>query len=112
MQVTTETFGDVLVAHTPEELTEETTRLFQEAIDSHLQAGIRRIVLQMDRSETLDGAGLTTLVDLHEKLQEQGGNVKICALTETGRKIFHVTRLDEEFDLYESMIDAVGSFQS
>ncbi len=112
MQVSTETFGNVLVAHTPEELTEETTRLFHEAIETHLQAGLKSVVLQMDRSETVDSAGLTALVDLHERLREQGGNVKICALTETGRKIFHVTRLDEEFDLYESMIDAVGSFQS
>jgi anti-anti-sigma factor len=111
MQVNTETFGDVLVVHTPEDLTEETTKLFHEAIETHLETGLRRVVLQMDRSETLDSAGLTALVDLHEKLRGDGGNVKICALTETGRRIFRVTRLDEEFDLFDSMIDAVGSFQ-
>ena len=110
MQVTTETFGNVLVVHTPEELTEDTVRQFQDALENHLGQGSSQVVLQMDRSELIDSAGLTAVVDLRESTQALGGNVRICALTDTGRRNFHVTRLDQMFDLYDSVIDAVSSF--
>ncbi len=110
MQVTTETFGDVLVAHTPDELTEDTLSVFFGTLDAAVEDGQSNIVLQMDATDFYDSAGLTRLVELHETLLEHGGNVKICGLVDVGRKVFEVTRLDQRFDIFESVIDAVGSF--
>lgn len=111
MQVATETFGNVLVAHTPDELTDETASVFFDVLDSHIQSGQVNIVLQMDRSEILDSVGLTALLDLKDELREQGGNLKVSGLNEPSRKIFEVTRLDKTFDTFGSVIDAVASFQ-
>ncbi len=111
MQITTETFGDVLVVHTPDDLTEETSRLFVDAVESHLKNGRSAIVLQMDRSELYDSVGLTTLLDLQDQAREGGGTVKISGLADPGRKIFELTRLDQRFDLFDSVIDAVASFR-
>ena len=49
MQITTETFGDVVVVHTPDDLVDETSRLLVDAIEGHLRKGSSSIVLQMDR---------------------------------------------------------------
>jgi anti-sigma B factor antagonist len=111
MHITTETFGDVLVVHTPDELTDETHAAVLDALEAPLAAGQNRIVLQMDRTELFDSMGLTALVDLHAQVREQGGNVKVCGLPDAGRKIFEVTRLDRRFDVFDSLIDAVGSFR-
>ena len=111
MQVTTEKFGNVLVAHTPDELTEDTEALFLGALEEPINAGQVNIVLQMDRSDSYDSAGLTALLDLQDQLREQGGNLKVSGLDDPGRKIFEVTRLDQRFDLFESVIDAVSSFR-
>lgn len=111
MQVTTETFGNVLVAHTPDELTEDTISAFLAALDSPIEKGQVNIVLQMDRSEVYDSAGLTALLDLRDRLRERGGNMKVSGLGEPGQQIFEVTRLDKHFDLFDSVIDAVTSFQ-
>jgi anti-anti-sigma factor len=111
MQITTETFGDVLVVHTPDDLTEQTTRVFTSAVDGHLSKGRSSIVLQMDRSEQYDSVGLTALLDLQEQARQAGGAVKISGLVDPGRKIFEVTRLDQRFDLFDSVIDAVASFR-
>ena len=111
MQTTTETFGNVMVAHTPDELTEETAEQFLAAMYESIEAGQVNIVAQMDRTDTYDSEGLTALVDLQEKLRGQGGNLKICGLVDSGRKIFEVTRMDQQMDLFESIIDAVASFQ-
>lgn len=110
MHVAMETFGNVLVAHTPDDLTEDNAGPFLKALDVPIASGQVRIVLQMDHSETFDSLGLASLLDLQDKLRAQGGNLKVSGLGEPGRKIFEVTRLDQRFDLFESVIDAVGSF--
>ena len=51
------------------------------------------------------------LLDLQDRLRDAGGGVKICGLTETGRKVFEITRLDRRFEVFDSLIDAVGSFR-
>ena len=112
MQISTETFGNVLVAHTPDELTEDTAAAFFDALDAPVESGHLRIVLQMDRSEIYDSSGLTALLDFQDKLKESGGSVKISGLADHGRKIFEVTRLDQRFDVFGSVIDAVASFGS
>jgi anti-sigma B factor antagonist len=110
-QITTETFGNVLVAHTPDELTEETITPFKEALEQAMQSGHVSVVAQMDRSDLYDSVGLTTLLDLQDLLRTAGGNLKISGLEDPGRKIFEVTRLDQRFDIFDSVIDAVSSFQ-
>lgn len=111
MQITTETFGDVLVVHTPDDLMEESSRLLTEAVDGHLRKGSSAIVLQMDRTDTYDSVGLGSLLDLQDQARQAGGAVKISGLAEPGRKIFEITRLDQRFDLFDSVIDAVASFR-
>ncbi len=109
--ITTETFGNVLVAHTPDDLTEETAEAFQNALRENLDAGQVRIVLQMDRTDSYDSVGLTSLLDLQDEVRRMGGQVKVSGLVDPGVKIFELARLDRKFDIFESVIDAVGSFQ-
>lgn len=111
MQITSETFGDVVVVHTPDDLMEETSRLLTEAIEGHLRKGSSSIVLQMDRTDSYDSQGLTALLDLQDQARQAGGAVKISGLADPGRKIFELTRLDHRFDVFDSVIDAVASFR-
>lgn len=111
MQITTEIFGDVLVAHTPDELTDETAGTVRDAVDQAVTAGRCNIVLQMDRSDAFDSAGLTTLFDLQDQLRAEGGRLAVCGLQDHGQKVFEITRMDRWFDLYDSVIDAVSSFR-
>ena len=111
MQVSVETFGNVVVAHTPDELTEETAPSLFNALAAPIGSGHVNIVLQMDGSELYDSAGLTSLLDLQDQLHEHGGKLVVSGLDEIGRKIFELTRLDRRFDLYESVVDAVSSFR-
>lgn len=112
MAIATETFGRVLVAHTPEELNEESARELINALEAPVEHGTVCVVAQMDRTEALDSAGLTALLDLRDELRQHGGNLKVCNLTETGQKVFELTRLDNHLDTFDSVIDAVASFLS
>lgn len=110
MQIATELFGDVLVAHTPDDLTEDSALALLTALRGPIEKGNVRIVLQMDRTDTYDSQGLTAILDLQDEVRQGGGNLKISGLGHPGRKIFEVTRLDRRLDIFESVIDAVASF--
>ena len=111
MKITTEVFGHVLVAHTPDELTEDTAPLLQDAVAGPVGNGIVNIVLQMDGTETYDSQGLESLLDLQDQLRDKGGNIVVSGLPETGAKLFEITRLDRRFDIFDAVIDAVSSFR-
>ena len=111
MQLATETFGAVMVVHTPEELTSDTASVFLDALTAPIEQGRTQLVLEMEHTEGFDSEGLEALLDLQDKLRELHGNIKICGLGDPGRKIFELTRLDRRFDLFDSVIDAVASFQ-
>ena len=107
MNLPTEIFGDVIVVHTPEELGAEQCAAFESCL-----ATLERdnVVLDLDNTETLDSQGLTALLDVQDRLREEGGDVKIAATNSTNRKIFEITRLDQQLEVFDSVIDAVKSF--
>lgn len=112
MKIITETFGNVLVAHAPDELTEDSTGALVDTVHAAFASGQTAIVLQMENSETFDSSGLTQLADLQDELREENGSLTMCGLSETGRTIFRITRLEHEFEICESVIDAVTRLQS
>ena len=107
MNLPTEIFGEVIVVHTPEELGADQA--------DHLEAFLTtlersQVVLDIDSTETLDSAGLTALLEVQENLRQLDGDLKIATSNEMNRKIFEITRLDQQLELFESVIDAVKSF--
>lgn len=108
MNLATEIFGDVIVVHTPEDLSAEQAEAFEGYLPT---LGRRQIILDLDGTETLDSRGLESLLNSQDKIREQGGDVKIASSNPTNRKIFEITRLDQQLEVFENVIDAVRSFR-
>ena len=111
MAITTETYGDVTVARLEDELTSDNAERFRYVLETPLEEGIRHFVIDLEKTEYLDNAGLEALDDLRGKLEDVGGQVKFSGLGPGCRKIFELTRLDRRVDIFDSLIDAVRSFQ-
>ena len=109
MQLPSEVFGDVVVVHSPEELGADQADAFE-----RFMSGVtpRQVVLDMDNTETLDSQGLTSLLNAHDQARKQGGDVKIATTNNVNRKILEITRLDQQLDVFDSVIDAVKSFRA
>ena len=107
MNLPTEIFGDVLVVHAPEELNEEHSTRFQNFI---LGQGRNKVVVDLDSVEALDSAGLSTLLEVQENLQSSSGDLKLISGNSTNRKILEITRLDQQLEVFDSVIDAVKSY--
>jgi len=107
MNLPTEIFGNVVVVHTPEEFGADQADSFAECLRSLERSNV---VVDLDHSEMLDSAGLAALLDVQDKLRGEGGGMRIATTNATNRKILEITRLDQQLEVFESMIDAVKSF--
>ena len=107
MNLPTEIFGDVIVVHTPEELSRDQADGFESFV-----TGLERnnVVVDIDNTESLDSGGLEALLAGQRRLRELGGDVKIATTNNINRKIFEITRLDDQIEVFDSVIDAVKSY--
>lgn len=108
MNLPSEIFGDVIVVHTPEELNADNA----DSLTTYLtRLECRNIVLDLDNTESIDSEGLTALLDTRDQLQTLDGDVKISTSNHSNRKILEISRLDQQLDVFGSVIDAVKSFR-
>ena len=92
-------------------LGEESNQLRTRLKDS-LAQGKTRLVLDLAEVTYIDSAGLGTLVAGFTSAQNQGANLKLANLTKRFNEQLHITKLVTVFDVYNSVEEAVKSFES
>jgi anti-sigma B factor antagonist len=108
MNLPSEIFGNVIVVHAPEDLAAEAADQFEAYMPT---IDRDNVVLDIDNTESLDSRGLTALLNTHDAFRGRGGQLKISASNATNRKILEITRIDQQIEVFPSVIDAVRSFQ-
>jgi len=103
----TEIFGDVIVVHTPDDLNEDFADNFTTFLAN---LGQTRVIVDLDGSESFKSEGLEALLDAQDALREQHGDLKVMTGSHVNRKILEITRLDQQLEVFDSVIDAVRSF--
>jgi anti-sigma B factor antagonist len=108
MHFPTEIFGDVIVIHTPEEFGAEHCDGFEAYV-----SGLERpsVVLDLDATENLDSRGMAALLNVQDELRGASGEAKIATTNAIHRKILEITRLDQQLEVFDNVVDAVKSFQ-
>ena len=108
MRLPTEVFGNVVVVHTTDELAG------QEAGEvARFLASLEpvQVVLDIDALEVVDSHGLEALLEAKEGLVQRGGDLRITTTNSVNRTLLRITRLDEQLEVFDSLIDAVKSYQ-
>ncbi len=77
-----------------------------------LSHGKTRLVLDLAEVTYIDSAGLGTLVAGFTSARNQGANLKLANLTKRFREQLNITKLVTVFDVFDSVQDAVKSFES
>ena len=108
MSLPTEIFGDVVVVHTPDDLSGDSADVLASLL---ADLDRRNVVLDLDSTESIGSAGLTAFLEAQERLRALGGDVKIATSNATNRKILEITRSDRVLEVFDSVIDAVKSYQ-
>ncbi|RIK79245.1 MAG: anti-sigma factor antagonist [Planctomycetota bacterium] len=107
MSLPIEIFGDVVVVHAPDELSGDAA----DTLAGYLASLERnQVVFDLDGAELIASQGLEAILDAQDRLRELGGDVKIATANRYNRKILEMTRLDQQLEVFGSVIDAVKSY--
>ena len=107
MNLPTEIFDNVIVVHTPEEFGADQCDGFVAYVSSLERPNV---VLDLDATETLDSKGLAALLNVQDELRDASGEAKIATTNASNRKILEITRLDQQLEVFDSVVEAVKSF--
>jgi anti-sigma B factor antagonist len=89
-----------------------TTPDFEQAIQTHLEAGHSRIIIDCQRMGFLSSLGIGALVALQTRLRRKGGDVKLAAIQGPVMQVLKIVRLDRVFDIHGDAEFARKAFEA
>ena len=113
MQVDQRTAGDVAIVTITGEITlnKGGDVLLKDKIQSLLQQGHRKMLLDLGAVSYVDSAGLGQLVQVHATATQNGGTLKLLNLTKRLKDLLVMTKLLTVFDSYDTEAAALASFE-
>src|ERR1700686_4992348 len=113
MQITERALADVMILDLKGKITlgERDERL-KDKVNSLVNQGQRKIVLNLAGVPYLDSAGLGGVVSAYTTLSRQGGSLKLLNLTKRITDLLSITKLLTVFDTFDSEDEAVRSFSA
>jgi anti-sigma B factor antagonist len=111
MQIEERFVGDVIVLDLKGKVTlGEGDELLKDKINSLLQQGYRKIVLNLAEVPYVDSAGLGEIVRTYTTVSRQGGSLKLLNLTKRITDLLSITKLLTVFETFDSETEAIRSF--
>jgi anti-sigma B factor antagonist len=113
MQITERALADVMILDLKGKITlGEGDELLKDKVNSLVNQGQRKIVLNLAAVPYLDSAGLGEVVRAYTTLSRQGGSLKLLNLTKRITDLLSITKLLTVFDTFDSEDEAVRSFSA
>jgi anti-sigma B factor antagonist len=111
MQIDERKLGDVTILDLKGKLTlGDGDELLRSKINGLVQAGAKRIVLNLGEVPYIDSAGLGEVVRSYTTVKKHEGVLKLLNLTKRIQDLLAITKLVTVFDVFENEPDAVRSF--
>ena len=113
MQIDERTVGDVMVLDVKGKVTlGEGDEMLKDKVNSLVNQGNKKIVLNLAEVPYIDSAGLGEIVRTYTTVSRQGGNLKLLNLTKRITDLLSITKLLTVFETYDSENDAIRSFSA
>jgi len=111
MQIDERKVGNVTILDLKGKLTlGDGDELLRTKVNGLVQAGVKRIVLNLGEVPYIDSAGLGEVVRTYTTVKKQDGMLKLLNLTKRIQDLLMITKLLTVFDTYDNEPDAVRSF--
>ena len=113
MQISERAVGDVMLVDLKGKITlGEGDELLKDKVNSLINQGQRKIVLNLAAVPYLDSAGLGEVVRAYTTVSRQGGALKLLGLTKRITDLLAITKLLTVFETFDSEDEAVRSFSA
>jgi len=113
MQIEERAVGDVVVLDLKGKITlGEGDELLKDKVNSLVNQGQKKIVLNLADVPYIDSAGLGEVVRTYTTVSWQGGSLKLLNLTKRITDLLSITKLLTVFETFETEKEAVRSFSA
>ena len=111
MQIEERSAGDVIILDLKGKMTlGEGDEALKDKINSLIQQGRRKVVLNLEEVPYIDSAGLGEIVRTYTTVSRQGGSLKLLNLTKRISDLLAITKLLTVFETFDSEPEAIKSF--
>ena len=111
MKIEERASGDVMILDLKGKLTiGEGDEFLKDKINSLIQQGHRKLLMNLEGVPYVDSAGLGEIVRTYTTVSRQGGSLKLLNLTKRIEDLLAITKLLTVFDTYDSEQEALDSF--
>jgi anti-sigma B factor antagonist len=111
MQIYQRSVGDVTIVDLSGKMTlGEGDELLRDKVNSLIQQGQKKIILNLSEVPYIDSAGLGEIVRTYTTVSRQGGSLKLLNLTKRIQDLLAITKLLTVFETFENEQDAIKSF--
>jgi anti-sigma B factor antagonist len=91
--------GEIHVSTAPE---------FSEALDQAIDNGNSAVVLDLEQVGFIDSTGLSVLLNALRRITRRRGRLALVVNNPTVLRLFHITRLDSTFSIFDSRREALA----
>ena len=113
MQIDERAVGDVVVLDLKGKITlGKGDELLKDKVNSLVNQGQRKILLNLAEVPYIDSAGLGEIVRTFTTVSRQGGNLKLLNLTKRITDLLAITKLLTVFETFDTENDAIRSFSA
>jgi anti-sigma B factor antagonist len=113
MQIEERNVGDVVVLDLKGKITlGEGDELLKDKVNSLVNQGHRKIILNLADVPYIDSAGLGEVVRTYTTVSRQGGSLKLLNLTKRITDLLSITKLLTVFETFDSENEAIRSFSA
>ena len=112
MRLAVEERGDVKIVRVQEaKLTYPVLSSFFTEVREQVEAGTRKLVIDLKAVTYIDSSSIGCLMDIHRLLQERSGMVKLCGLQPRVETMISMTGVHKIIDLFREEADALAAFE-
>ncbi|MDQ3013116.1 MAG: STAS domain-containing protein [Acidobacteriota bacterium] len=83
---------------------------FENTIQSEIEAGRNRIIVNCEKLSYISSAGLGVFMSFIEEIREIGGDIKICGLVPKVKHTFDILGFQDIFEMLDDQSAAKQSF--
>jgi len=80
-----------------------------EAADALIEKGIKRLILNFEKSNVVNSIGISILIEVIEKIVDVDGRICFCFLTKTIAKTFNIMGLTQYAEIYDTEDEAMAA---
>jgi anti-sigma B factor antagonist len=104
------TLNDVTVLDLDGNLALEDNAQFRKRVTAIIDAGARKLIINMARVPYMDSSGLGELISCYTTLQRMSGRIKLLHLSDRLQHLLVITKLTAVFETFDSEPAALASF--